>query len=282
MISVSDCTQVINQLLPEPHAGLMAGILFGTKANLSYEFKQALITTGTIHITALSGMNITIIANLTVTTLLSVFSRKIASLLTILIIIGFILFVGPSASVVRAGIMGCLALLAVVTGRKRKTIYLLIVTVILMIAFRPSYIGELSFQLSVLATLGLVLFASSHVPVQFDEQLAPQPLDTPKAQGSVFFTFIKEDFRTTLAAQIFTVPLLAVQLHQLSLIAPIANVAIGFLIAPLTILGFFLVAVGFILPVLAIPLSWFVWLMLSYLIVVIEHLSQIPFASLRW
>lgn len=282
MISVSDCTQVINQLLPEPHAGLLAGILFGTKANLSYEFKQALITTGTIHITALSGMNITIIANLTVTTLLSVFSRKIASLLTILIIIGFILFVGPSASVVRAGIMGCLALLAVVTGRKRKAIYLLIVTVVLMIACRPSYLRELSFQLSILATLGLVLFASSHVPIQSDEQQAPQSTDTSTTKRSVVLTFIKEDFRTTLAAQIFTVPLLAVQLHQLSLIAPIANVAIGFLIAPLTIVGLLLVGIGLVLPILATPISWFVWLMLTYLIFVIEHLSLIPFASLQW
>lgn len=282
MISVSDCTQVINQLLPEPHAGLLAGILFGIKANLSYEFKQALISTGTIHITALSGMNITIIANLTVTTLLSVFSRKIASLLTICIIIGFILFVGPSASVVRAGIMGCLALLAVVTGRKRKTIYLLFVTILLMIAWRPSYIGELSFQLSVLATLGLVLFGSCHVPVQKDEHQPIQLTDNSTATSSALFIFIKEDFRTTLAAQIFTVPLLAVQLHQVSLIAPVANVAIGFLIAPLTIVGLFLVVIGFILPVLAIPLSWFVWLMLSYIIFIVEHLSLIPFASLQW
>lgn len=274
MITVTDCTTIINQLLPEPHAGLLSGILFGTKASLSFEFKEALIRTGTIHITALSGMNITIIANLAVTTLLRVFSRRTSSLLSVLIIIGFIQFVGPSASVVRAGIMGCMALFAVVTGRQRRALFFLFMTVVLMLLYRPAYGTELSFQLSVLATLGIILFAQPKDSQTLVFTQKPSPIYVPQ--------WIKDDFRTTLAAQIFTVPLIAIQFHRISLIAPLANVAIGFLIAPLTVLGMILVLLGFILPILAIPLSWIVWLMLSYVISVIELFASLSLASIGW
>src|SRR5450759_2989190 len=113
MVTVATFTSVINQVLPEPHAGLLAGILLGTKNTLSKDFLAALTTTGTLHIIALSGMNISILADLSITTFLRVVSRRVASLLTILIIIGFVWFVGVSPSVIRAAIMGCLTLFAV-------------------------------------------------------------------------------------------------------------------------------------------------------------------------
>ena len=85
MIAVADFTSVINQVLPEPHAGLLNGIIFGTKASLSRDFLQALITTGTLHIVALSGMNISILVGAMQGTLLRVASRRVTHLLTILL-----------------------------------------------------------------------------------------------------------------------------------------------------------------------------------------------------
>src|SRR3972149_10147107 len=116
-MTVATLTGIMNQLLPEPHAGLLSGILFGTRATLVPELVTALIRSGTLHIVALSGMNITILTNVIGVMLLPFFKRWIASVLSILVIAGFIAFVGPSPSVIRAGIMGSISLIAIVFGR---------------------------------------------------------------------------------------------------------------------------------------------------------------------
>lgn len=267
-MSVSDVALVINQLLPEPHAGLLAGILFGTKAALPYEFKQALITTGTIHITALSGMNVSIISVLVARTLLCFFSRRITSLLTIIIIIGFVQFVGGSASIVRAAIMGCLSLVATVFGRQKQALWFLGITSIVMVVVYPLYLSDVSFQLSVLATLGIILFGQS-------KNIKRIGMLSHIKQSLV------DNLRTTLSAQIFTTPLIAVQFHRISVIAPLANLLIGWIIAPITVLGFIFCFVGVVYLPLAIPLSWFIYLLLEYTVRIVELMAQIPFASLQ-
>ncbi|MFZ5844938.1 MAG: ComEC/Rec2 family competence protein, partial [Patescibacteria group bacterium] len=158
MFTVQALTSVVNQLLPEPHAGLLNGILFGTKAMLSKELYQALVTTGTLHIVALSGMNITILINLVHLLFLGFISRRLSSLLTMGVITGFVWFVGPSASVVRAAIMGGIGLLAVVFGRQTWAILSWLLAVSTMLLLNFSWLTDLSFQLSALATLGIILF----------------------------------------------------------------------------------------------------------------------------
>ncbi len=146
MITVTTFTSIINQVLQEPHAGLLAGILFGTKATLSKDFLDALTTTGTLHIIALSGMNISILSGLSITTLLRFVSRRVASLLTILIIIGFVWFVGVSPSVIRAAIMGCLTLLSIVLGRQTWTLFTYCITIGIMLLLKPDWIGTFPFN----------------------------------------------------------------------------------------------------------------------------------------
>ncbi len=215
MIQLSDLTNLINQLLPEPHAGLLSGILFGTKATLEPALKVSLIRSGTLHIVALSGMNITILSSLTATTLLRVFSRKTTNLLTIFIIIGFVSFVGLSASVIRAALMGSLSLLSSCYGRQKSALFLLILTGVVMIILNSSYLTDVSFQLSFLATLGLVLFSRS------------QNTHTTVGGWKAIFEFIYDDFRTTLSAQVFTIPIFIFQFHRLSILSPVSNILIG-------------------------------------------------------
>jgi competence protein ComEC len=111
--TVSGLTSIINELLPEPHAGLLAGLLFGTKSTLPRDFYTALIASGTLHIVALSGENITIMESLIGMILLPLVGKRIASFLTIVMIMWFVWFVGPSSSIIRAAIMGSLSLIAV-------------------------------------------------------------------------------------------------------------------------------------------------------------------------
>ena len=117
MFTVESLTSVMNQLLPEPHAGLLAGLMFGTKAALPRDFYDALVRSGTLHIIALSGMNISILGRMITNGLLWLVGKRIAGLFTLFLIVWFVWFVGPCASIVRAAIMGSISILAVLFGR---------------------------------------------------------------------------------------------------------------------------------------------------------------------
>ena len=258
MVSVSTFTSVINQVLPEPHAGLLAGILFGTKATLSNDFLEALTTTGTLHIIALSGMNISILAGLSITTLLRFVSKRVASLLTIFIIIGFVWFVGVSPSVVRAAIMGSLTLLSVVSGRQSWTLLTYCFTIAVMLFVKPDWLGSLSFQLSALSTLGIILFAKN-----------------TSGKKNV----LVDDLRVTLSAQVFTIPLILFVFRRISLVSPLTNILIGWTIAPVTGIGMVMAVAGWIWLPLGYILGWVNWVLLEYLIVMVRWTAKIPFSS---
>ena len=258
MISVATFTAIVNQILPEPHAGLLNGILFGTKATLSKELTNALVATGTLHIVALSGMNITILESLIGSTLLPVIGKRWASAATILLIIGFIWLVGPSPSVIRAGIMGSMALIATIFGKQRWGLFFFGLTAAVMLIIHPAWIGDLSFQLSALATLGLILFGG-------------------KKEGS---HVIVDALRITLAAQVFTIPLIFFTFRRISLISPLTNVLIGWIIQPLTALGLVVAILGWTWLPLGQIVAWFAWVCLQYLITVIELTAKIPFSSI--
>src|SRR3989338_7261226 len=106
-------TSVINSYLPEPHASLLNGILFGVSLKASNSFYHQLKITGLLHIVVLSGMNITLLSAITAQ-ITSYFGKWVSTLLTILIVIIFIIFVGPKAPIIRAGIMGILTLVSII------------------------------------------------------------------------------------------------------------------------------------------------------------------------
>ena len=319
-MSLESLTGLINSLIPEPHAGLLNGIIFGAKATLDPALKNSLVTTGTLHIIALSGMNISILVTLVDALLLRILRRPIANLASIAIIIGFIWIVGPSPSVIRAGIMGGIALLSVALGRQNWPILAWILAVTTMLLLNPLWIGDLSFQLSVMATLGIILFggkspaftgpaartlqsdvlakpfsrtSSSSAHINNFQQLFKSRLQWLRAldgrsssrvtRGLTFFyMLISEDLRVTLAAQMFTVPIILFQFHRISLVSPLTNILIGWLIAPIMVLGFAVVTLGLVWMPLAQITAWAAWLLLQYVIIVIDMTAKLPFASVQW
>ncbi len=378
--TVPTLTTVLGWLLPEPHAGLLAGILFGTRASLSRELTDAFITTGTIHIIALSGQNVSIVSAFTATLLTVLFSRRIASLLTLLVLASFLWFVGPSPSLVRAVIMGSLTILAVIFGKRNLGILSLALAVSSMLLLNPLWITDLGFQLSVLATLGIILFGGSAVRppsvtpdfspviptsspvIPAKAGIQPSPIEHLKGawarvlrstedheimvvekkmslnchsrasqrlvrlwrksgnpgflnwilgslrkdsgqasprmtknndNGSVLFALIRasysflvrviaNDLRITLAAQLFTTPLIFFAFRRLSLIAPVTNVAIGWAMPLVMILGWFAAIAGYVWLPLGILPAWAAWVLLSWVIGVVELTANLPLASLSW
>jgi len=271
-MSLDLITGLINNLLHEPQAGLLNGILFGVKATLDPQLKNSLINSGTLHIIALSGMNISILVSLVSLLLLRFVRRPIANMVTVAIIIGFIWFVGPSPSVIRAAIMGGISLLAISLGRQNWPFLAWILAVISMLVLNPLWIGDLSFQLSIMATLGIILFGSKK----------SLELISPGHQGKIIWNLIKDDLRVTLAAQMFTVPIIFFQFHRISLVSPLSNILIGWLMAPIMVLGFAAVLGSLIWLPLGTVIGWIVWVPLTYVIWVIHWTAKLPFASISF
>ncbi|MBI2616671.1 ComEC/Rec2 family competence protein [Candidatus Gottesmanbacteria bacterium] len=259
----------IQHLLSEPQASLLLGILFGIDGPMPRSFYQSLITTGTLHIIALSGINITILTTLTAK-MLTFMGKKASSIITICLIVLFVLFVGASPSIVRASIMGSMNLVAIVFGRQNWGLLSLFLAAMVILLFDFSLVKDVSFQLSFLATLGILL-ANKPSKRQLQNRLRDQ-----------LFYFLKENLRLTLSAQLFTLPVIFLRFGRISLISPVANVLIEWAIQPIMILGFFTSLVSIIWLPLGIVPAWFTWVPLTYIITVIELLARIPFASIRF
>lgn len=310
---LSSVVGIINSLLPEPQAGLLNGILFGVKATLDPQLKNSLTNSGTLYILAHSGLTISVLVSMVTLVLTRFMRRPIASMVSVAIIIGYVMLVGISASVVRAAIMAAISLTAVSFGRQNWPILAWILAVILMLMLNPPWIGDPSFQISVMASLGIILFGRASkresfiahpsgrleaisvtstkttsdrsflFPQTFWEKLRITVLKKTRASAlSPLWSVIADDLRVSLAAQVFTVPIIMVQFHRISLVSPLSNVLIGWIIAPVTALGFVTVLAGLIWLPLGMVLGWFVWVPLTYMIWVINWTARLPFASVSF
>ena len=105
--------KLINSYLPEPQASLLNGILFGVRTHMDRGFYQALITTGTLHIIALSGMNITILVNL-IAKITLFLGRRWSCFITIIFIGLFVKMGGTNSTTNPAAPNGKFSLFAII------------------------------------------------------------------------------------------------------------------------------------------------------------------------
>lgn len=263
MPSPSIFTSVINSYLPEPQASLLNGILFGVSLKTTKDFYQQLKIVGLLHLVVLSGINITILASI-VGSLTKFLSKQVSTLITMLIIILFIIFVGPQAPVIRAGFMGILTLVAIVYGRKSYALYALFLSVIFTALFWPRWLKTISFQLSYGATLGIIFFGNV------------RKVKTNNWREKIKL-LIFEELKPSLAAQVFTVPIIFFYFKQISLIAPISNLLVSCLIPPLMIFGFLTAVLGKMNFYLGLLPAYICYGLLSYIVFIVEKLSSLPF-----
>lgn len=267
----------INELLPEPQASLVVGMLFGIKTSMPTHFYDALITTGTIHMIALSGMNVSIIVSLLFEVLGRYFEKWTRIGVTLFGLVGFVFLVGAGPTIVRASIMGSLGILGIVIGRKSIPLLSLFIASLVMVIFDYKVLTDISFQLSCLATLGIILFAHK-AEVVMNTQPVPQK---PAKPIYSILEVIKSDLRVTLAAQVFTLSLLLWYFGRISLISPLANIAVGWLVAPIMYLGMVVIILSFVFKPLAYILAFILWVPLTIFITLITLFSKVPFASIN-
>lgn len=377
---------IFQSTLGEPHASLLAGIVLGGRAELSDSFYQALVNTGTLHIIAASGFNISVIAGVLIGSLTRVFPRRIALILSSLGVGAYVILSGASPAVVRAGIMGLALFLAQGAGRDYQAKWLLVMTAWLMLVISPWLIYDASFQLSVAATAGILWgyepierllygviarrrsddstrqshglstpsFSRRHSPLgespasgiqvssahNFDaliprsgEPAAPRsarvsgshpqnhvmlrakpeashnleyaaanainnkskaikietrkskainnspPNRAPYIPNNPFIRTLVGDAATTIAATLATLPIIAITFGRISLISPITNTLLLWLIPPLMALGGLILTTSLISSILAQVIAWLAWPLLTIFITGIEWFARLPFAS---
>lgn len=255
--------QGVESALPEPAASLAEGMLLGGKQGLGNELLQSFILVGLVHIVVLSGYNITIVAEAVVRAASRV-GRRAGMLVAGIVVIAIVLAAGAGAAAVRAGIMAAIALLARITGRTYDAFRALLLAVVLMLLHSPLLlVWDPGFQLSVVATLGLIFGA---------------PL-IAKRLPSTLPEFWKELIASTVAAQVAVLPLLLYQTGLLSLVSLPANLLV-LPVVPLAMLAsFFAECAGMVWPVLGQLLGIPAYLLLSYVIAVAEIGATLPGAS---
>jgi competence protein ComEC len=260
--------KVVGQLLPEPQSSFLGGLLWGAKKGMPEDILQNFNRTGVTHIIAVSGYNITIIAVMLANLFIHLgASRKKSFWLIITGIIFFVIITGAPASIIRAAIMGIISLSAAFIGRLAKIRNTLALVAFIMLLINPKIlIWDAGFQLSFLATLGLVYFA---------------PILEKYNQWLPEFLGVRESLTTTMSAIVLTTPLILFQFNRLSLVAPLANLLILPLIPINMAIGFFVVIVGLVYLPLGIILAWSSWLALTTVLEIVDFLANLNFASIE-
>ncbi|MDD5720873.1 MAG: ComEC/Rec2 family competence protein [Candidatus Pacebacteria bacterium] len=257
----------INFAINAPENLLLGGLILGEKSSFSQDLRQSFVNTGTIHIVALSGYNVTIVAEWIMKFLAKVpYAPKNFGIgMGILTVILFIIMTGGSSTAVRAGIMATLALVARATGRNYDVARALLLAGVLMILLNPFLlVFDVSFQLSFLATVA-VIFLAPRIEKYF--------LWVPK-------TFeLRDIVSVTCAAYVFVFPFILYKMGNFSLVALPANVLILPFIPFTMMLGFITGFLGLIYYVLAIPAGFLSYLFLHYELGVINFFSNLPFSA---
>ncbi|MEK7636676.1 MAG: ComEC/Rec2 family competence protein [Patescibacteria group bacterium] len=256
--------QKIKILFPEPHASYLAGLLVGDRSGIPKELYEAFKRTGTAHVVALSGFNITIIIS-SLALVFNVFSVPfyLSGVLLSIFIILFSIMVGGEPSIVRAAFMGIIVVFARQNFRMYDSVRALLLAGTIMVFMNPKLLRfDIGFQLSFAATAGIIFFSPF-----FERKLLK--INSP---------YIRTLLATTLSAQCAVFPLLLVYFGGVSLISPLANIMMLPTVPFAMLFGFIATSLGFISHALSFVVVPFAWIVLAYEIIIVSFFSALPFA----
>lgn len=200
--------------LAQTHSSLLLGIVFGVKSGMPSDFFEYLRISGVLHVVAASGMNVTMTGGFLSSIFVLFLRRQIAIILTIIGIIFYAFLAGLEPSIIRASIMGILVFTAQILGRQAWALLSLLIAGFLMLFISPSLLFDIGFQLSFLATLGLI-----YIKMPFK------------------INAVTEGLSTTVSAQLATLPILLVNFGTYSLWSVLTNGLVLWTVPYLMVLG---------------------------------------------
>lgn len=246
--------------------GLLAALVLGSAVvPLPLELREAFRASGLSHALAASGFHLTVLLGV-VTALGRPLGRPLRLALAAAAILAFLLLAGPQGSVVRAVLMGSVALLALEFGRRARPLPLLLATVVTMLWIQPAWLRDVGFQLSVLATAGLLITASP-----LEQAIAARLPERRGGRPGWLRRLLAPALAVPLAATLWTLPLQLLHFGVVPLYAVPANLAAGPLLSPLTLAAMLLAVLAVLAPAL-----------LPLLLLPVDPLARLLLAIAAW
>lgn len=248
--------------------GLLPALVVGDTDDLLPRVVDEFQAAGLTHLLAVSGSNLAIVC-VAVLLLLRTLrcGPRTAAAGAMLALVGFVVLAGPQASVLRAGVMGVVGLLALAVGRQRAALPALAAAVIVLVLRDPAMAVNIGFALSVLATGALVLVAP-----RWADRLAGRGV--PRG--------LAEALAVPAAAHLVTAPVVAGFAGQVSLVAIVANLLAAPVVVPATVLGVLAAATAPVAPWLAEVLVRVAGPEVDWLVLVARHAADVPGAVIIW
>ncbi|MCD5382212.1 MAG: ComEC family competence protein [Candidatus Pacebacteria bacterium] len=257
----------LERIIPEPHVGLGEGLLLGMKRALGAELEEVFRVTGIIHIVVLSGYNVMLVTE-AIMRVLALFLMPRMRMVCGLIGIGvFALLVGFSATVVRASLMAALLIVARTTGRIYAVLRALMIAGVGMLLINPYLlVYDPGFQLSFLATLGLIVLAPL---IEANLSLVPTRFQ------------MREFLTATVSTQLFVSPYLLFLIGELSIVAVAVNVLVLPMVPVAMLLTFITGILGAVSGVVAQGVGFIAHGSLAYIIVIAEWFATLPITTVK-
>lgn len=264
--------QTLAKVLPEPQMSLAEAIVLGKRGMIPQSLKDDFTLTGTVHLIAISGLNLTIIVGLFLSFGIWLLGRRhyFYIWLALVAIWAYALLTGMQPPVVRSAIMATLFLAAELLGRQRSAITALTLAAAVMTGISPYILSDASFQMSFLAMAGLVfIFPTLQTMGRKVVSAAPEKVRTIASIAN----FTSDSLAVTMAAIIAVWPVVAYYFGIVSLVGPLATL-LALPILPAIIATVALTGVaGLVFLPAAQVIGWLAWLFLSYLILVVSGLA---------
>ena len=263
------------RILPEPQASLAQGILLGLRGNIPQSLKDDFAHTGTSHILAISGQNLSILAGILVSLGIWIFGRRhyIYVWLALAVIAFYTILTGLSAPVVRASVMAAMFLFAELFGRQKSAFTGIAFAAAVMIGISPEILRDASFQLSFLAMAGLVFIAP------FLQNLTRKAVSLTLGEENIpsrAANIVLDSLMVSLASVIAVWPVIAYYFDIVSLVAPIATLLALPVFTGIIVVSAAAALLGIAFLPLGIAIGWLDWLFLSYFLGVVSLFALWP------
>ena len=259
----ADLARSLRVLVPEPESGILLGIVLGERGNISAGLTRSFAVSGTTHLLAISGFNMTLVGTAVALALRGRARPVVSAAATVAAIVAYSVLVGLAPSVMRAALMASVASCGLASGRRAATANARCVAVTAMLFADPGAIEDLGFLLSAAATAGLVLWQAP-----LAARFAPLP-------GA-----LREGLATTLAASAPTLPIVAAAFGRVSLVSPVANLVAVPLFPPLMLAGAATSAAGALSLDLARPIALVAYGCAFALRFIVETFAALPLAAI--
>lgn len=257
--------EAVRRVMPEPEASLGLGFVVGQKSALPDDFAEQLKTVGLTHVVVASGYNLTILVRFA-RRLLARRSRYLALVGSGLLVVGFVLVSGFSASMNRAAVVTALSLLAWYYGRKFHPIQLILYVAALSALMNPLYVwGDLGWLLSFAAFTGVLVVGPIITKLLYGSERKPSP--------------VVQLVIETLSAEIMTLPIIIISFGYIPVFALLANILVAPVIPFAMLLTFIAGIVGWVAPALSL-LAAPATILIAYVVAIVKWLANPEWARL--